>query len=189
MPRSLPRDIYLDACTHTHTHSSSLKYKHTQVGLVPTACGGTNLFEQWAPGGLLWSNMVDSTLAAMQAVGPRGRLSGIIWIQVGGRLYVCFDMWLSAHCCALCQRVCASDLCLQGFPRRLRAHSAHNNTCCCCALPCLHITLHTHSANRVSLTHSLKTQQQPMAPTSLPGSQRPAQPCSSTTRVCLWRWL
>jgi hypothetical protein len=53
-----------------------------QVGLVPTACGATNLFEQWAPGGLLWSNMVQQTVAALDALKGRGRLAGILWVQV-----------------------------------------------------------------------------------------------------------
>lgn len=56
-----------------------------QVGLVPTACGGTNLYEQWAPGSLLWSSMVRDTAAAMESLGSRGRLAGIVWVQVGVR--------------------------------------------------------------------------------------------------------
>lgn len=53
-----------------------------QVGFVPTACGGTNLFQQWAPGGDLWRNMVTNTAAALNALGCQGRLAGIIWVQV-----------------------------------------------------------------------------------------------------------
>jgi hypothetical protein len=41
------------------------------------------LYEQWAPGGLLWSNMVRDTAAALESLGSRGRLAGILWVQVG----------------------------------------------------------------------------------------------------------
>lgn len=54
-----------------------------QVGLVPTACGGTNLYEQWAPGSLLWSNMLQDTAAALEKLDSKGRLDGILWVQVG----------------------------------------------------------------------------------------------------------
>lgn len=53
-----------------------------QVGLVPTAMGGTNLYEHWSPGGKLWSNMVTNTHAALQQLGQQGRLRGMVWLQV-----------------------------------------------------------------------------------------------------------
>ena len=57
-----------------------------QVGLIPTCCGGTSLFEYWAPHkpGGLWENMVGRTQAAMEEWGPGARLEGIIWVQVRG---------------------------------------------------------------------------------------------------------
>lgn len=69
-----------------------------QVGLVPTAMGGTNLFDQWAPGNELWRNMCDDTAAAMQALGGRGRLRGVIWIQVRHSWGVTHALCQSAQC-------------------------------------------------------------------------------------------
>jgi hypothetical protein len=53
-----------------------------QVGVVPVACGGTNLYEQWQPGRTLYDNMIERTEGAMRALGHRGRLAGMIWVQV-----------------------------------------------------------------------------------------------------------
>ncbi|WIA19948.1 hypothetical protein OEZ85_005831 [Tetradesmus obliquus] len=82
-----------------------------KVGLVPTAMGGTNLFQHWAPGGQLWSNMVGRTQAGMHQMAGRGRLRGMLWIQGeadgAGSMQQAFDYgsnftaWLAATRSAL----------------------------------------------------------------------------------------
>jgi hypothetical protein len=56
---------------------------------VPTAMGGTNLYQHWTPGGQLWSIMVGRSQAAVQLLGERGRLRGLIWIQVRSTEAMC----------------------------------------------------------------------------------------------------
>jgi len=52
------------------------------VGLIPTACGGTNLYDQWQVRRQLWSSMIWSVVGGIAALQGRGRLRGILWIQV-----------------------------------------------------------------------------------------------------------
>lgn len=50
------------------------------MGLIPTALGGTNLNDEWQPGGELYTFMVAQTKAAMAAA-PGAKLRGMVWFQ------------------------------------------------------------------------------------------------------------
>lgn len=54
----------------------------SKIGFIPTAVGGTNLAGGWMPPiGPQYSNMVNTTRAAMAAAPPGAVIRGLVWVQ------------------------------------------------------------------------------------------------------------